>query len=228
MNIKSLITPILCGIVIAASTLSANAHAVWATIKDGNVTFALRHNVWGESYERYTAYVSDIKPTAGKKSIELGVPVIGARSGKLPQGSTVVKAEAKRGVDKGQENFVAVFYAKAAISERAASMRVGSDFEVIPEIKGGKVHVNVYRTGKLMSGVKVSVYWPGREEPYIAESDGNGHAVIELPTGFQTAGVVGVHAVTYIDEPVMYEGKQYPKTAIQTTVSFPINLANRR
>ena len=215
-------TTFLCLVALLGAALQANAHAVWATIENGQVHFALRHNVWGESAERFAAYVEGLHPRCGKAPLELGAIQNGARSGQLPIGGAMVFSESRRGVDKGAENFLAIFHAKVAVSAKAAATKAGGMFEIVPRQKGDTLTAEILWEGAPKASIKVSLYWPGHEEAFTANTDEKGIATFALPKDRKTAGVVGIHALYYIEQPVEFEGKTYPKTAHQSTLSFPL------
>lgn len=215
-------TTILCLVAVFGAALQAHAHAVWATIENGQVHFALRHNVWGESAERFAAYVEGLTPRTGKAALTLSPVKNGERTGQLPSGAAMVFSESRRGVDKGAENFLAIFHAKAAVSHKAAAAKAGGQFEIVSRQKGDTLTAEVLWEGAPKASIKVSLYWPGQEEAFTSTTNEKGIATFTLPKDRRTAGVVGLHAVYYIEQPVDFEGKTYPKTAHQSTLSFSL------
>jgi hypothetical protein len=214
-------TTFLCLAALLGAALQARAHAVWATIENGQVYFALKEGSNGKPEARFAPYVATLKARCGSRVLSLGNASEGVRKARMSYGFAVAYGENQKGVEKGEEHFLASFHAKAAASLKDAASRSGASFDLTAQLQDETLIVRVWEKGKPLSGSEVELQWPGATEKLTQKSDANGYARFPWQ-GDKYSGYVGIRASKTIEKKVRFEKKNYPKTRKQATLTFPV------
>jgi hypothetical protein len=211
----------LCLAALLGAALQARAHAVWATIEKGQVHFALKEGSNGKAESRFAPYVATLKARCGSRLLNLGNAREGVRTARISYGFAVAYGENQKGVEKGEEHFLASFHAKAAASLKDAASRSGASFDLTAQLQDETLIIRVWEKNKPLAESDVELQWPGATEKLTQKSDADGYARFPWQ-GEKHSGYVGIRASKTIEKRVSFEKKTYPKTRKQATLTFPV------
>lgn len=225
----SVSTIALLGLSWTASAQPAYAHFLWVRIEN-EAAPTLRLQFTEQVAEKtLPALLEKIKPA--RVWIPNGETVTlrageGALESGLPAGTRLVAAEQVWGVlDKqaqGRGVFLLRYYAKAAVSLKAAADPVKLATEVFARREGAKLVVVVFHAGKPAAGAEVVVVRPGNENLLALKTDASGEARFTVAN----KGVCGVRAMVEEQKAGEYEGKSYKLARNYSTLTFPIGEAS--
>jgi hypothetical protein len=211
----------LCLAALLGAALQARAHAIWATIENGQVHFSLKEGSGGKPEARFAPYVATLKARCGSGVLSLGNAREGVRTARMTYGFAVAYGENQKGVEKGEEHFLARFHAKAAASLKDAASGSGASFDLTAQLHDETLIVRVWEKRKPLAESDIELQWPGATEKLIQKSDANGYVHFAWQ-GDKYSGYVGIRASKTIEKRVSFEKKAYPKTRQQVTLTFPV------